>query len=84
LACCLLVSAEAAALARPAAAFALLNHMLISGFFFSQGFFIRFPFRTIYRDRFESGKLPFHVQGTLSDDTHRVYQPLSDDDVTES
>jgi hypothetical protein len=38
--CCLIISAEAMLRARPAAAFALLNHMLISGFFFSQGFFI--------------------------------------------
>jgi hypothetical protein len=33
-------SAEAALRARPAAAFAALNHMLISGFFFNQGFAI--------------------------------------------
>jgi hypothetical protein len=34
--------------ARPAAAFALLNHILINGFFFNQGFFIRlFPFSAV-------------------------------------
>jgi hypothetical protein len=38
----LLASAEAMLRARPAAAFALLNHILINGFFFSQGFAIRF------------------------------------------
>lgn len=37
-ACCLPASAAAALRARPAAAFAALNHMLISGFFFNQGF----------------------------------------------
>jgi len=36
-ACCLLASAEAALRERPAAAFAALNQMLISGFFFNQG-----------------------------------------------
>ncbi len=39
-ACCLLASAEAALRARPAAAFAALSHMLISRFFFNQGFAI--------------------------------------------
>ena len=39
-ACCLLASAKATLRARPAAAFAALNHMLISGFFFNQGFAI--------------------------------------------
>ncbi len=39
-ACCLRASAEATFRARPAAAFAALNHMLISGFFFNQGFAI--------------------------------------------
>jgi hypothetical protein len=39
-ACCLRASAEATLRARPAAAFAALNHMLISGFFFNQGFAI--------------------------------------------
>ena len=39
-ACRLRVSAEAMLRARPAAAFAPLNHILISGFFFNQGFFI--------------------------------------------
>ena len=34
--------------ARPAAAFALLNHILINGFFFNQGFAIRlFPLNTV-------------------------------------
>jgi len=37
-ACCLPASAEAALRARPDAAFAALSHMLISGFFFNQGF----------------------------------------------
>jgi hypothetical protein len=42
----LLVSAEAMLRARPAAAFALLNHILINGFFFNQGFAIAFvPFK---------------------------------------
>ncbi|MGB3579655.1 MAG: hypothetical protein WBA40_00815, partial [Roseiarcus sp.] len=40
-ACCFLVSADAMLRARPAIAFALLNHILMSGFFFNQGFFIR-------------------------------------------
>ena len=39
-ACCFLVSAEAMLRARPAAAFTLLNHILINGFFFNQGFAI--------------------------------------------
>jgi hypothetical protein len=44
----LLVSAEAMLRARPAAAFALLNHILINGFFFNQGFAIRlFPSNTV-------------------------------------
>ena len=42
----MLVSAEAMLRARPAAAFALLNHILINGFFFNQGFAIAFvPFQ---------------------------------------
>jgi hypothetical protein len=41
----LLASAEATLRARPAAAFALLNHILINGFFFNQGFATAFvPF----------------------------------------
>jgi hypothetical protein len=44
----LLVYAEAMLRARPAAAFALLNHILINGFFFNQGFAIRlFPSITV-------------------------------------
>ena len=39
-ACCLRASAEATLRVRPVAAFAALNHMLISGFFFNQGFAI--------------------------------------------
>ena len=49
-ACCLRASAEATLRARPAAAFAALNHMLISGFFFNQGFAI-YLFPSIGRAR---------------------------------
>jgi hypothetical protein len=45
---------------RPAAAFALLNHILINGFFFNQGFAIRlFPSNTLL-DFVQSRKLSHH------------------------
>jgi hypothetical protein len=56
----LLVSTEAMLRTRPAAAFALLNHILINGFFFSQGFAIcLFPSNTVL-DFVQSRKLSHH------------------------
>jgi len=55
---CLPASAEAALRARPAAAFAALNHMLISGFVFNQGFAIRL-FPSMGRDLYSMPRTTF-------------------------
>jgi hypothetical protein len=46
----LLASAEAMPRTRPAAEFALVNHILISGFFFNQGFAMLISFETVRPD----------------------------------